>query len=242
MHRQRAFTLIELLVVIAIIAILMGILFPAIGAIQSSARKKENNVKVRNIIQSMITYSGARRNFFPGFTVNGITADTTETTGDSGAGDTTEARYWILLDGNYTTNDALISPSESKNPWMMNDVTNENYSYALLQLTNGDRLEEWLNEQNPLAPLVSDRLAETNNVTPNPGNPNTYLSIHDSSSEGKWAGSIGFGDLSVDFLTTTEVETRFAGQRNSADDIFDVGSGTAAMTFTGTNNPVGIVE
>src|SRR5947207_2970004 len=45
-----AFTLVELLTVIAIIAILMGLLFPAIGIIKEQARKAQAKSDVTNIV------------------------------------------------------------------------------------------------------------------------------------------------------------------------------------------------
>lgn len=55
-HRRSAFTLIELLTVIAIIAILMGLLFPAIGTIKESARKTQAKNDVTNIVAAVKQY------------------------------------------------------------------------------------------------------------------------------------------------------------------------------------------
>jgi prepilin-type N-terminal cleavage/methylation domain-containing protein len=51
-----AFTLIELLTVITIIAILMGLLFPAIGIVKDSARKAEAKAAVAQIAASVKQY------------------------------------------------------------------------------------------------------------------------------------------------------------------------------------------
>ena len=55
-HSVLAFTLIELLTVITIIAILMGLLFPAIGIVKDSARKAEAKAAVAQIAASVKQY------------------------------------------------------------------------------------------------------------------------------------------------------------------------------------------
>lgn len=55
-HGAAAFTLVELLTVIAIIAILMGLLFPAIGIIKEQARKVQAKNDVTNIVAAVKQY------------------------------------------------------------------------------------------------------------------------------------------------------------------------------------------
>ncbi len=62
---RRAFTLIELLVVIAIIALLIGILLPALGAARSASKLVQCTSNIRSIGQGLGTYTGEQRGRFP---------------------------------------------------------------------------------------------------------------------------------------------------------------------------------
>jgi prepilin-type N-terminal cleavage/methylation domain-containing protein len=53
---QFAFTLVELLTVIAIIAVLMGLLFPALQGARDNARRAESGTMVRNIVNAAKVY------------------------------------------------------------------------------------------------------------------------------------------------------------------------------------------
>lgn len=58
---KKAFTLIELLVVIAIIAILLGILLPALGSAQGTARLVKSQANLRSLAQIQEVYAGEYR-------------------------------------------------------------------------------------------------------------------------------------------------------------------------------------
>jgi prepilin-type N-terminal cleavage/methylation domain-containing protein len=65
MIRRKAFTLIELLVVIAIIALLIGILLPALGKARASARQLKDSTQIRGVHQGMVLFAQNNGDNYP---------------------------------------------------------------------------------------------------------------------------------------------------------------------------------
>lgn len=228
------------LTLIPIVALLIAILLPALGAARRTARRMQNATQVRGIHQGMITFANSNRGYFPGMDSRGnILADGVDT-GLSGDGDTPQARYWVLLDGNFFTPEYAISPSEVQliTPYLgSGPVTADNYSYAMLDydttgqpsvpstgLTSGQapayavdpataaRASEWRDTLNSQAVVMSDRNTGLDAST-------QIQSIH--TDPGDWRGTVLWNDGAVGFENTYQLTTRYGnGAINNSDNLF----------------------
>jgi len=197
MSRQRfstrAFTLIELLVVISIIALLIGILLPALGAARRTARQMQNSTQVRGIHSALVLFAQGNNTYYPGVASNG---DFTAITN----GTHTNVRVQELLEDNYFSGEYIISPSETKTEWTTGDTLDTTmYSYALLDIsvTPSQRRNEWRETSNSQAPVLSDRAIDNDDATDD----GDVKSVHTNPAAGtnEWRGSVGWNDNHVTF-------------------------------------------
>ena len=99
MRMRNSFTLIELLVVIAIIAILAGMLLPALGSVKQKAQSTNCSSRVRQWTAGMLMYADDYNDWFPPGEINGLKS---KLSGD------TKTAWWEIMSKPYLN----IEPKE----------------------------------------------------------------------------------------------------------------------------------
>jgi type II secretory pathway pseudopilin PulG len=207
------------LAVLAICAggMLLVIAMPALSASRHTARRIDNELRLRELYKACLTYADANQ-CFPGFTKEGAETDLT-----------VEGRYQALFVAKVIDPARAISQLEpaALTPWAAGQkVTPKMYSYAMLQIPKeGERRKAWSPDPAGGAVILADR---------NTGTPAQPASLHWARS---WRGSVCYADgigAIARYVTSPVLKTEYGFTINEEDNLFEAaGNDDAYLVHSG---------
>jgi len=221
MKRIRGFTLVELLVVMAIIALLIGLLLPALNKARATAKLTKDTTQVRSIHQSWLVYSHELNGVLP--TPGLVNRQAFNGVQQPGRGnesklynDTSRLHSLCIMNNCYTPEicvgttepsgkvtvkddynyDSLNVPGDVywDTTFLANLTVTSNVSYASPPIA-GPRQLKWRETSDSSWPVLANRgVANGDFLTPSVYNASITLQVH---SKKKWVGNIVFNDNHV---------------------------------------------
>ncbi|MEM6332919.1 MAG: DUF4190 domain-containing protein [Planctomycetota bacterium] len=213
---------------IPVLALMIGILLPALGAARRTARQMQSNTQIRGIHQAHVMFAHSNNRNFPGLTSAGeLELNALEPSGPHGGHPA--LRFQLLLEANYFTGEYLLSPVESGlSEWTGGPLQEDQYSFAALRIAENntsrntwhpDVVGEWSETLNTFAPVLGDR---NTGIDPDL----SVSSIHTELDSGDWRGSVTYNDNHVVFETSEILDTEFSGSA-----LNDTNNGTGDSLF-----------
>lgn len=250
MRTTRGFTILELMAVLVLIAIVLGfLLLPAMGARRRHSPQMKNYSQLRGVHQSAVIFSMSNNGYLPGLDREGIPLINGDTTGNSGPGDSTAARFWVLLNGQFIPGTMLINPMDDLTAWSTGTLTSSQYSYAALDISAGTggqkgRRAEWRDNASSKAIHLSDRNVGASTKDADVRSvwspfSSTWVdekgkTHYDSPSD--WRGAVVWGDgATVYEHSSRQFTTRYNGVTTTDDNLF-ASTSSAGVTDDATDS------